>query len=73
MDNKGRMRRSRQRKNMDSAAGVVLPPQALRALDLASGDSLSNALQKVGLALTPRKAPLEILVIDSMQKAPTNN
>ena len=54
-------------------AGVTMPPQALRALDFSTGDSLTNALEKVGLTLTARKAPLEILVIDSMQKMPTNN
>jgi uncharacterized protein (TIGR03435 family) len=54
-------------------SGVVLPPQALRALDISSGDSLAIALQKVGLSLTPRKAPLEVLVVDSIQKAPSNN
>jgi uncharacterized protein (TIGR03435 family) len=55
------------------SAGVTLPPQALRALDFSSGDSLLNAFEKVGLSLNPRKAPLEILVIDSMQKTPANN
>ena len=55
------------------AAGVTLPPQALRALENASGDSLSTALQKVGLKLEPRKAPLEVLVIDSALKTPTEN
>jgi uncharacterized protein (TIGR03435 family) len=54
-------------------AGVVLPPQALRALDNSSGDSLANALQKVGLKLEPRKAPLDFLVVDSMQRKPTEN
>jgi uncharacterized protein (TIGR03435 family) len=55
------------------AAGVVLPPQALRALDAGSNDSLVSSLQKVGLTLEPRKAPLEVLVIDSLQKTPTEN
>ena len=53
-------------------AGVNLPPQALRALDYSSGDSLVNALQKVGLSLTPKKAPLDVLVIDSVLKMPAN-
>jgi len=54
-------------------AGVVLPPQALRALDVASGDPLSGPLQKFGLAFESRKAPLDVIVVDSMQKAPTEN
>jgi uncharacterized protein (TIGR03435 family) len=55
------------------ASGVILPPQALRALEGASGDSISNSLQKSGLRLEPRKMPLDVLVIDSIQKTPTEN
>jgi len=55
------------------AAGVQLPPEALRALDLSSGDSLYQAIEKLGLKLEPRKAPVEVLVIDHMEKMPTEN
>jgi uncharacterized protein (TIGR03435 family) len=55
------------------AAGVTLPPEALRALSGSSGDSLLNALERLGLKLETRKAPLEILVIDHIEKAPTAN
>ena len=55
------------------AAGVVLPPQALRLMDLASGDSVANALQRIGLRLEPRKAPLDVVVIDRILKVPTEN
>ncbi|MGA3189231.1 MAG: TIGR03435 family protein [Bryobacteraceae bacterium] len=55
------------------AAGVVLPPEAMKALESSSGDSLLAALEKVGLKLEGRKAPLDVLVIDSMRKAPTEN
>ena len=54
-------------------AGVVLPPQALRALEFSSGDSLTNALQQVGLKLDARKAPLPVLVVDKIDKTPTAN
>lgn len=54
-------------------AGVVLPPQALRALDAAPGDPLSGPLQKFGLALEARKAPLDVIVVDAIQKIPTEN
>jgi uncharacterized protein (TIGR03435 family) len=54
-------------------AGVSLPPQALRALDNASGDSLGAALQKLGLTLVSRKAPFEVIVVDAMQKVPSEN
>jgi len=54
------------------SAGVSLPPQAMRALD-ASGDTLFGAIEKLGLKLEPRKGPVEILVIDHMEKQPTEN
>ncbi len=55
------------------AAGVVLPPQALALLDNPSHDSLTTALAKVGLALEGRRAPLEVLVVDQIQKTPSEN
>jgi len=54
-------------------AGVSLPPQALRLLDGASTPSLFDAMQKVGLKLDPRKAPLDVVVVDSARKTPTEN
>jgi uncharacterized protein (TIGR03435 family) len=55
------------------AAGVVLPPQALALLDSGSTVSLFDALKKVGLSLEQRKSPMEVIVIDQMQKTPTEN
>ena len=55
------------------SAGVVLPPQALALIDGVSTYSLFNSLKKAGLTLEPRKAPLEVLVIDQIQKTPTEN
>jgi len=55
------------------AAGAILPPQALRMLDMPMGDSLFEGMRKVGLSLTASKSPIEVLVVDSIQKAPTNN
>jgi uncharacterized protein (TIGR03435 family) len=54
-------------------SGVVLSPRAMLALDLGSADPLSNPLQKFGLALEARKAQLDVVVVDSMQKAPAEN
>lgn len=53
--------------------GAIIPPQALRLLDNAAADPFTSALQKSGLSLDSRKAPLDVLVIDSMQKTPTEN
>ena len=55
------------------AAGTPLPPEALRLLDGVSDDSLLSALQGLGLKLENRKAPLEVLVIDHVLKAPKDN
>lgn len=55
------------------AAGVALPPQALQLAEPASLDSLFNAVEKLGLKMEPRKAPIEVLVIDHAEKSPTEN
>jgi len=55
------------------SAGVVLPPQALVFMDAGSHASLLDSLRKVGLTLESRKAPLDVLVVDEVQKTPTEN
>jgi uncharacterized protein (TIGR03435 family) len=55
------------------SAGVNLPPEALRLLEGASDESLFKGLQALGLKLESRKAPLEVLVIDSASKTPIAN
>lgn len=55
------------------AAGVVLPPQAMQLLQGASGDSLFSAVETLGLKLDSRKAPVEVLVVNKMEKMPTEN
>jgi uncharacterized protein (TIGR03435 family) len=55
------------------AAGVSLPPQALRLLDGSSSASLSDALEQIGLRLEPRKEPLDVMVVDSANKTPSEN
>jgi uncharacterized protein (TIGR03435 family) len=54
-------------------AGVVLPPQALRLLDAGPANPLGPALQKAGLGFESRRAPLDVVVVDSSLKAPTEN
>lgn len=54
-------------------AGVVLPPQALALLDIGSSDSLVNSLRKAGLTLESRREALEVIVVDEIQKTPTEN
>ncbi|MBV8906276.1 MAG: TIGR03435 family protein [Acidobacteriia bacterium] len=55
------------------AAGVNLPPEALRYLDGSSSASLSAALERIGLRLEPRKAPLEVIVVDGATRTPSAN
>jgi uncharacterized protein (TIGR03435 family) len=50
--------------------GQKLPPQVRQFLDTSSPSALRDNLQKVGLKLEPRKAPLDVLVIDNALKKP---
>jgi uncharacterized protein (TIGR03435 family) len=54
-------------------AGATMPPEALKLLETASGDSIPAALETLGLKLEPRKAPLEVLVIDHVERTPSGN
>ena len=55
------------------SAGVVLPPQAMHLLDNTSSASLADAVAQTGLKLEPRKAPLDVLIVDEASKTPTAN
>jgi len=55
------------------AAGVSLPAPAIRLLDTASPNAIPDALKALGLSLNARKAPLDVVVIDSAEKTPTDN
>lgn len=50
-----------------------LPAEAQQFLDSRSPSALGDAIQQVGLKLEPRKAPLDVLVIDGALKTPTAN
>ncbi len=53
--------------------GAKLPPEAQTLLDASSPFAIGDALEQVGLKLEARKAPLDIIVIDSALKTPTAN
>jgi uncharacterized protein (TIGR03435 family) len=55
------------------AAGLVMSPDALRLLDGSSPASLFDGLAKAGLKLESRRAPLDVLVVDSARRTPTEN
>ena len=57
-----------------TAAGLVMSPDALRALDGSpTPASLFDGLARFGLKLEAHRAPLEVLVVDSIRKTPTEN
>ena len=53
--------------------GVQLPPQALQAMNLGSLNPLKPGMEKAGFRLDARNAPLDVLVVDSIAKSPTEN
>lgn len=55
------------------ASGASLPPQALQLLDQASPAAVPDALKGLGLSLAGRRAPIDVLVIDSIERMPTDN
>jgi uncharacterized protein (TIGR03435 family) len=54
-------------------AGVVLPPQIVRLLDTGPSNPLGSAIQKTGLTFESRKSPLDVVIVDSASKTPTEN
>jgi len=54
-------------------AGIPMPPQALSRLDGASIVSVQDGLKALGLSLTARRAPLDMLVVDDIRRTPTEN
>jgi uncharacterized protein (TIGR03435 family) len=53
--------------------GVVLPPQAMRFLDAAPSNVLGQYIAKTGLELEERRAPLDVVVVDSVAREPKAN
>ena len=52
--------------------GMTLPPEVAQLADLPT-ESLSAAIEGAGLRIEARKAPLEVIVIDRVERAPTEN
>ncbi|MGD1092958.1 MAG: TIGR03435 family protein [Bryobacteraceae bacterium] len=68
--------------NVARRAGVMMTPGGLggdpgkppeETASDPSGSSIFEAIQQLGLKLDPRKAPLDIIVVDHLEKAPTEN
>jgi uncharacterized protein (TIGR03435 family) len=57
-----------------TAAGLIMSPDSLRVLDGSpTPPSLFEGLAKFGLNLETQRAPLDVLVVDSIRKTPTEN
>lgn len=55
------------------AAGVTMPPEAIHVMEAANGYSMVDALDKLGLKLESRKAPIDMMIVDQLAKGPTEN
>lgn len=53
-------------------AGLTLPSQMMSILD-AGGNPLIGAVEQLGLKLEARKAPVDVLVVDEVRRAPLEN
>jgi uncharacterized protein (TIGR03435 family) len=56
-----------------AAAGFAVPAEDFLRLDATSTVAVRDALEQVGLRLQPQRAPLDVLVIDSLDRVPTAN
>jgi uncharacterized protein (TIGR03435 family) len=53
--------------------GVTLPPEVLRLMEGATFDSLMAGLRSFGIRFDPRRAPMEVVVVDQVNKTPGAN
>jgi uncharacterized protein (TIGR03435 family) len=70
------IRKAAQSAGMTIPAGAALPGGDAKSPDDASdpgGGSIFRSVQEMGLKLDPRKAPLELIVVDHIEKTPTEN
>jgi len=58
---------------MARAVGMTIPMQAPPAAMDPGSSAVFTAIQQYGLKLEPRKAPIEMLIVDHVEKTPTDN
>jgi uncharacterized protein (TIGR03435 family) len=59
--------------NMGAQGGGPVANPALAASDPGGGTSLKDSVQKLGFRLESRKLPIDVMVIDHIDKSPTDN
>jgi uncharacterized protein (TIGR03435 family) len=59
--------------NLGAMGGGPGAGPAFAASDPGGGSSLKDSVQKLGLRLDPRKLPIDVMVIDHIEKSPTDN
>ena len=59
--------------NLGAAGGGPAANPAFAASDPGGGTSIKDSLQKLGFRLEPRKLPIDVMVIDHLEKNPTDN
>jgi uncharacterized protein (TIGR03435 family) len=60
-------------RNAARSKGVAVPPPAAGTASDPGGVSLPSSLSRLGLKLDARKAPVEVLSIDKVEKVPAEN
>ena len=53
-------------------AGVPVAPQARTFMESA-GNPLVDAVEQIGLKLEPRRAPVDVIVVDDARRIPAEN
>jgi uncharacterized protein (TIGR03435 family) len=59
--------------NLGAPGGGSGAGPAFAATDPSGGSSLKDSVQKLGLRLESRKLPIDVMVIDHIEKSPTDN
>jgi uncharacterized protein (TIGR03435 family) len=56
-----------------ASMGVPIPPEPMQVANDISAGAVATSLRSAGLVLTPRRVPLEVLVVDAIEKSPSEH
>jgi uncharacterized protein (TIGR03435 family) len=54
-------------------SGMTIPPQVQQQMESAGFDNLPDAVEQMGLKLDSRRMPLDVVVVDAVQRTATDN